>query len=504
MQQAILVFDVGTTNFKTMLIDMDGEVVFALPVPFRPAYGAEGMVFQDPLDWRNAVIGGASRAVAFGDESAYAIGAVSVTASRSSVIPVDDQGNHIGPAMMWQETASRGIVDVMSRGETMRRIYACTGSRPNTVFSAPKMTWLRRHRPEVYRTAHKLIGIQDYIIHFLTRAFVTDHTFGSRTLLMDIHTLSWNNEMLGLFEVDRDKLCDLVQPGNVAGTVHYTAAKLTGLREGIPVVTAGGDQQNAALGSGIIDRGDVMVNMGTGGFLVSAVDGPIFDAEMRVMSNASGIPGRCIVDAGMLTIGSVHRWFVETFYSEFPESEMKTRYDRADAEAKSALPGCDGLFVLPHYSGCGAPHWDNRAKGVFYGLGLGHSRADLARAVYEGIAAEVAVNLNVAEELVGKLAAIRLAGGLSQGRFFDQVLADMSQRAFRLSRDREATARGAWIQAMVALGEARNHAEALTKSARGDREDEIFWPDPTRAEVYGKYLRERKCLFDSLAPVRNL
>ncbi len=502
MQEVILVFDVGTTNFKTILFGLDGTPRLTLHFPFRPAYGSEGMVFQDPLDWWKAVTDGSSRAAVFARENGLKIAAISLTASRSSVIPVDPAGNHIAPAMMWQETASRDIVNALNRGDALARIYACAGSRPNTVFSAPKMTWLRRQRPEVYRAAAKLVGIQDYLIHFLTGQFVTDHTFGSRTLLMDIHRREWDAEMLGLFEVDRDKLCDLIPPGSVAGTLQAGPAAMLGLSAGIPVVTAGGDQQNAALGAGVIRRGDVMVNMGTGSFLVAAVDEPVTDRKMRVMSNASALPGKCIVDAGMLTTGSVHRWFAEMFYNEFPAGNMNDRYARMDAEAAEAAPGCDGLFLLPHFSGCGAPHWENRARGAFYGLGLGHRRGDLARAVFEGVAAEVALNLAVAEELVGGLTNIRLAGGLTQGRFFCQLLADLSGREFSLAKSREATARGAWSQAMLALGRARDHAEALAKGEEAGV-GETFRPNGARADLYRKFLATRDCLFASLAPMRE-
>lgn len=501
MKDAILVFDVGTTNFKTMLFGTDGEVVLTLPVSFRPAYSSGGMVYQDPADWRRAVTDGALRAAAYAEDNGIAVVGVSLTASRSSVIPVDKDGGHIGPAMMWQETASRAIVNNVNHGAVLQDIFARTGSRPNTVYSAPKMTWLRRNNPAQYREAHKLVGILDYLTRFLTGKFVTDHTCASRTLLMDIRTRMWDDDMLKLFEVERDKLCDLIPPGSIAGGLTAETAKLTGLPTGLPIVVAGGDQNNAALGARVIRQGDVMVNMGTGSFLIAAIDEAVTDPEMRVMCNASCIPGKYIIDAGMLTTGSVHRWFVETFYNELPESQMKERYNKADAEAELAPPGCDGLLVLPHFSGSGAPHWDNSAKGVFYGLGMEHRRQNLSRAIYEGIAGEVAANLAVARSLVGGEMNVLLAGGLSQCRFFDQLLADVCGHRMQLSSSAEATARGAWSQAMVALGKVSNHEEALS---RGESQNtERFSPDPAKADIYREFLHRREALFTCLAAMRE-
>ncbi len=497
MRETILVYDVGTTNFKTILFDREGEAAFTLATPFRPAYGSEGMVFQDPLFWRNAVADGGARAAAHARDNGLSVAGISVTASRSSVIPLDRNGDHIGPAMMWQETATREIVNRLNRGESLERIYRRTGSRPNTVYSAPKMTWLRHHRPDTYAQAHKLAGIQDYIIRFLAGDFVTDHTFGSRTLLMDIRSRQWDDEMLALFEVDRDKLCRLIVPGGVAGALTPEAAAALNLPSGLPVVTAGGDQQNAAIGAGVLRRGDVMVNMGTGSFLVAAVDEPTDDPEMRVMCNASGLPGKWIVDASMLATGSVHRWLAENFYNEFPPSDPGARYSEAEREAGESPPGAAGLLALPHFSGCGAPHWNNRATGIFYGMTLAHGRRDLARAVFESIAAEITLNLDVFAELIGEAENLRLAGGLSQSAFFDQLLADVSGRRFRLSHSREATARGAWSQAAVALGWHGDHAAALSRADAGESRE--FRPAPELTRQYAGFLEKRRRLYATLS-----
>lgn len=498
MPECILVFDVGTTNFKTMLFDPRGNALFVDSAAVRPAFGTDGMAYQDPLDWRKAVVGGAEKAAAFANEKSLDIIGLSLTASRSSVIPVDRNGKHIAPAMMWQETASREIVNSVNQGETLKHIYRVTGSRANTVYSAPKMTWLRRNRPEIYNQADKLVGIQDYIIKFLTGEFVTDHTFGSRTLLMDIRSRVWDVDMLALFDVEEDKLCRLIQPGSIAGTLTPDAASLTGLPSGLPVITAGGDQNNAALGVGVIRQGDAMVNMGTGSFLVAAVDEPFTDPGMRVMCNASAVPGKYILDAGMLTTGSVHRWFVEAFYNEIPQENMRQRYDLACREAAGASPRCNGLFVLPHFAGRGAPHWRNRAKGAFFGLGLEHRRPDLARAVYEGIAAEIAANLEVARQLINGITDIRLAGGLSRDDIFVQMLSDVCQRTLHLSPASEATARGAWIQAMIGLNRAAGYEEILPRE-----ETKAFVPNPELADVYGQFLEERERLFDVLATLND-
>lgn len=487
IREAVLIFDVGTTNFKTLLFGAAGGALFTRSAPLAPVYGGGGMVTQNPGAWRSAAVAGGAAAAAFAREKGIAVIAVSATASRSSVIPVDAQGNHLGDAMMWQETASREIVAGLNSGENLRKIFSRTASRPNTVYSAPKMTWLKRERPELYRRADKLAGILDCLIAFLAGRLATDHTCASRTLLMNVFTREWDPALLNLFGVEAEKLCPLLPPGSIVGGLTKEAAEATGLPPGLPVVNAGGDQNNAALGAGIVRRGDVMINMGTGSFLVAAVDGALADPAMRVMCNASAVPGKYVLDAGMLATGSVHRWFVEKFYNG--------DYDAADAEAEAAAPGCGGLLCLPHFSGRGAPEWESRASGVFYGLGLEHGRGDMGRAVYEGIAAEIAGNLSVIDGLVGGVSSVVLAGGLSKCAFFDQLLADVCGRGVRLAGTREATARGAWAQAMRALG--REAVSAPECAARA------FAPDASRADVYARLCARREKLFAALAAVRE-
>lgn len=498
MRTAILVFDVGAATCKTFLFDEEGATLSSFETTVGAPYESDGMVYHDAVSWRDALIDGARRGADFAAEHSLTVAGVSVTASRSIVIPVDAEGEAIAPAMMWQETASRPIVDELNHGDTLYMIYHKTGSRPNTVFSAPKMAWLRRNKLEIYRSAHKLVGVQDYLIRFMTGRLVTDHTFGSRTLLMNIRTRDWDDDMLSLFGVSKDKLCPLIPPGTIAGRLGRGAADAMRLSEGLPVITAGGDQQNVMLGAGVVRPGEAMLNLGTASFLVAMVSRPINDPEMRVMSHASAIPGKWILDAGMLATGSVHRWFVDNFYRDIPDLER--RYAVAEAEAAETPPGAERLLVLSHFNGCGAPFWNSRARGVFYGLTLRHDRRHMSRAVIEGIAGEIAPNLEVADDLIGGIKTCYLSGGLSKSRFFGQVLTNVCQRCFSLSSVREPAARGAWCQAMVALDLAQDRADALSRGMPAEREQ--FIPETELAELYNAFIGDRIKLYQGLAALR--
>lgn len=151
-------------------------------------------------------------------------------------------------AIMWLDKRNAEICGELAPMES--EIFRVTGARLNTVFSGAKMTWLRRNEPELYRKSYKLMTIADYLAFLLTGQFKTDHTYGSRSLLMDIRTRQWDSEMLDLFQVEKEKLCQLIQPGSVMGCTTRTIREITGIPAGIPLISAGGDQQRAALGPG--------------------------------------------------------------------------------------------------------------------------------------------------------------------------------------------------------------------------------------------------------------
>ena len=151
-------------------------------------------------------------------------------------------------------------------------IQELTGARINTVFSGKKMTWFRRKEPEFYEKTHKICTIADFIAHEITGEYRTDHTYGSRSLLMNLRTRAWDGRLLDMFEVDAEKLCELISPGTVLGYATEEFAEKTGLQAGIPFVSGGGDQQCAAVGMGVTGPGSVEITTGTGVFMLCYSD----------------------------------------------------------------------------------------------------------------------------------------------------------------------------------------------------------------------------------------
>jgi glycerol kinase len=510
--RGIVTIDAGTTSMRAILFDESGRVLSLAQRDNPPTFHPDGRVEQSAATWKDSLVRVLSSCAEAARERSIEILGLALTSQRSSVIPVDERGEALHPAIMWQDQRTDALCRELD--DRTPSVYGKTGLRISPVFSAVKMTWLRRNRPEVFARTHKMLGIHDYLLFHMTGNFVTDRSLASRTNLYDLSSGEWDSELLELFQVDARQLCDLIDQGAIAGMLGAPIARATGLAEGLPVVSAGGDQQCAALGMGLLAPGQLVANTGTGSYIIGLSERPVFDEQMRLSCNVAATPGNYIVEAGILTSGALYAWFRDRFYAA---SGAKGDFTLVNEEAAASPPGAHGVLLLPHFKGAGSPHWNPNAKGLFFGLSLGTSRGDMARAVLEGIAAEMTQSISLIENLTGGVREIRTSGGLSNSPLYNQIQADMYGRKVLRSSDGEATARGAWIAAAFRLGLYGSHAAAFAAartaqstavqpssaqpSARtagadasgadsGAGSDRAYLPNPETEAVYAS-LRER-------------
>ncbi len=493
-KKAIITVDIGTTSSRACLYDACGQVLHMAQRENLPVFFDDGRVEQDPQQWLQVLLETLTSCADAARTQDVEPLCIAVTASRSSVIPVDSTGTALHPAIMWQDRRSADMAQAM--GDANALVYGKTGLKISPVFSAVKMRWLRHHRPDLWSRTHKLLGIQDWAIHLLTGRFVTDHSFGSRTNLLNLETRRWDAELLDLFEVPEAMLCELVAPGSVVGGLTRALATATALPSGLPVVSAAGDQQCAALGLGLFSGARAVSNAGTGSYLIGHSDRPALDAGMRLACNVSGLPGAYIVEASVLTSGTIYRWFRESVCQN--DGAAGVTFEQLNVEAASAVAGCNGLLALPHFKGSGSPYWDPQARGVFFNLTLGSSRGDMARAILEGIAIEMKASLELVETLCGAVESVSVSGGLCKSELFNQIQSDVFERPVRRLGSSEATSLGAWIAAAVAIGLETSYPAAFELAHELSRST-TYDPDPANARVYANRRAQAHALYQALA-----
>ena len=473
----ILVIDIGTTSARGILYGPGGSALDMHSVSTPLLHDPDtGFIEQSPDVYRRA-ISVICRRIA----RTHQIDAISVTAFRSAPTLVDRSGEPMTNFIMWQDTRNS---EICRRLQPMApAIYATSGARLNTVFTASKLTWFREHQPEMWSRAYKAMIVPDFVVNFMTGEFATDYTYGSRTHLMDIRSLRWDEEMCRVFSIDMDKLCELRSQGTVFGKVNAAFAGMTGIREGVPVISAGGDQQCGALGLGVMDDSKIEVNSGTGSFIISLADRPILEND-AVICNVASVPGMYTQEMNVIASASAVNWLIREFFPEHWGNPPD--FDAVNRIAEKTPVGARGLCAVPHFQGCGSRSWDPEARAIFAGFSLSTERGDMIRALYEGIAAEIAKSIDALPEACRKASSIAVAGGLSRSDIYNRILCDMTDRTLVRGENEQATALGAYISAAVALGVYGGYREAYD-SVRHREGDVIYEPDAGNAAFYRAY-----------------
>ena len=297
--------------------------------------------------------------------------------------------------------------------EQNERVAALSGARIHPVFSGAKMRWIRENVPDIYAKTFKFMVAADYLLFLLTGKICTDHTYGSRSNLMNLRKAEWDEELLSIFHVERSRLCPLVPPGSVCGYTTDCLQQATGFPAGVPVITAGGDQQCGALGQGVVRPGILSVTAGTGGFLITNVDRVPEALDEKIICNASSVRGQYILEYSMLTCCSAYDWFRKEWFGELSLEEM----ERMLAQTP---PGAHGCLCVPYFMGRSTPDWNKGARGAFFHLSEDVTRWDMMRSLLEGLCYEIDNGIEILGNYV-RPSEILVNGGLTNSDLFNKM-----------------------------------------------------------------------------------
>ncbi len=496
--ESILTVDIGSSSMRAILHNSSGAVMHKCRRSTVPNYRSGGTrVEMDANKYIATLLSLLKESCEYYRDKKLSPISIAITSQRSSVVPVNRQGKPLAPFIMWHDKRTIPLCRELQQYED--QVYNMTGLRISPVLSAVKMTWLRKEQPEIYKKTAKMLGIHDFTLHTLCGGFVTDHSLASNTNLLNLKSCQWDQELLDIFSVDRSHLCDLVPPGSISGKTTKDLQWKTGIAEGTPVVTAGGDQHCAALGLGVTSEGKLKCTTGTGSYLIAHVNSPVIDEEKRFLCKIGAIPGTYNLEAGMLTTGTVYRWFLEQFYGG---QQTGADVETINREVLSSPPGANGTLLLPYFEGSGAPYWNPTDTGMFYGLKLSTTRSDMARAVLEGIVMGMEENVSLFREKLGKVSQICISGGLTKFSAYNQLQADIYGSKVALYPNQESASLGAWISAAVTCGLYSSYDEAFC-TIRPAGLEKIFLPDSETSQFYRGLNRKRTNLYHAMRAVEE-
>jgi len=369
--------DTSTTASKAIVIDTQGEVIATQSYPHdlstpRPLWSE-----QNPDDWWHAT-SSALRDV-MQQVNPTDVVAVGLTGQMHGLTTLDEQGEIVRPAILWNDQRSGPQCDEITEIVGKKQLYQIIGSMLLPGFTAPKIRWMKQNEPEQYQRIRHVLLPKDYIRYHLSGEFVTDVAGGSGFGIMDIAARTWSSEMLDAFEIPREWLPRIVESPEISAYVSKEAAKLTGLPAGIPIVGGAGDQPAGGVGSGIVQDGMVSLSIGTSGVAYASNEEYAPEPDGRLHTFCGPVPGTYFHMGVMLSAAGGLRWFHD-------EIGAGRSYEEINALVAEVPVGARGLLFAPYMTGERNPHPDPLARGAFVGLTLRHGIAEIARAVMEGVA----------------------------------------------------------------------------------------------------------------------
>ena len=476
----IMALDQGTTSSRCIIFDHSGAMLASAQREFAQHYPKPGWVEHDAAEIWETTLEVARGAMAKSGLEAADIAAIGITNQRETTVVWDrETGEPVCPAIVWQCRRTAPMADALAASGWAEKIRQKTGLVPDAYFSGTKLRWILDKVPGARQGAEEgrlLFGtIDSWLIWKLTggRAHVTDVTNASRTMLFDIRRLRWDPELLELFGIP-EQMLPKVQPSSCI----YGETEPALLGGKIPVAGAAGDQQSALFGQCCFEAGDVKNTYGTGCFLLMHTGSePVFSKNGLITTIAASGPGRIryALEGSVFTAGAAVQWL---------RDEMGLISDAAASEAAArSVTDTGGVYVVPAFTGLGAPYWNQYARGTITGITRGFTRAQLVRATLESIAYQTCDICRAMESDAGvELTRLRVDGGASANDLLMQFQSDLLGAEVLRPACIETTALGAAYLAGLAVGYWKDTADIRQNRQTG----RVFLPemrDATRAKL---------------------
>jgi xylulokinase len=500
MPDCILAHDLGTSGNKATLYGFDGRLLASAFCGYPVYYPGDNCVEQDAEDWWRAVCSSTKELVEKAGAKPGDVSCVCFSGQMMGCLPVGDDGEPLRRCIIWADMRAVEQAARMEQALGMEEAYRITGHRIGASYSAAKLLWIRDREPEVFARTRKVLLAKDYILHKLTGNFVTDYSDAGGMNLFDIRKKQWNEGILRELGIDRSLLPEAHPSADLAGRITGEAAAATGLPEGTPVVTGGGDGCCAATGAGVTEEGRAYCVIGSSSWIALATKEPIYDARMRTFNWVHLDPALYSPCGTMQAAGYSLSWLKSVLFAveeKLTAEKNANPYDIINGLAEASRPGANGLLFLPYLLGERTPRWNPDAKGAFVGLKMTTGAEDVCRAVLEGVGYNLKAILDIFEENA-RIGDVAVIGGGARNRAWLQILADIWQKTLLVPEYlEEATSMGAAVCGGVGIGAYSDFsAAARFNPIRGEVKPRGEFAQ-TYARLYGLFNEA----YEALAPL---
>lgn len=482
MDRIYITFDIGTTNNKVSFFNEKGKLIGqeSAEIPLKVNVRGEGWMEKDPNMIWESLCKMCKEMIGKADWKKEQIAGIGVTAARQCIVPVDKNGNALRDLIMWGTKATVRQIQYMEEKIGSNRFREITTRVINPVWAASSILYILQEEPEIASKTYKILEIEDFILYKLgADGFYGDHSQSGAIQLYDIFKRDWSEELCSKLQIPMNLLPNLVEAGEIIGTVGQRVSALTGIPEGTPIVTGGGDCQTSAVGCGVVRSGTANVAIGTAGVGSMYMERPVADEKSRYVCTPHSIKNKYVIDNNTLSGGVSYKWFAEQFALTGPQQK---KYENLNQKILKVPAGSKNVLFLPHLLGTACPYWDAQAKGVFVGMTLDTGAAEMARAVIEGSCMEINKGFSLIQKQGYPLDEIIACGGAcNEHSPWNQIQADVYGIPVKTAENPETTSLGCAMLIAVAAGDYKTLEEAADEMVSYGK---IFYPDETNHRKY--------------------
>ena len=477
--------DLGTSATKLLLMDEQGAIRKIVSRSYPLSMPQPGWSEQDPEAWIEAAFSGIRELI--GEIDAREVKGIAAAGQMHGLVALDERDRVLRPAILWNDGRTGEETDWLNRTIGEDFLAAHTGNIAFAGFTAPKLLWMKRREPELFRRISKIMLPKDYLTYRLTGVHATDCSDASGTLLFDVAKRTWSEEMLEVCSLRESQMARVFESAQAVGTLLPETAKALGLSPDVLVAAGAGDNAAAAVGTGTVGAGRCNISLGTSGTLFLSDD-------RYVEPSNHALHAFCHADGGWHLLGcelsaaSCLSWW----------SELTGHEDLAAEQAAVDLAklGRNRVFFLPYLMGERTPHNDAAAAGAFIGMRMDTSRADLTQAVLEGVAFGLRDGLEIARKAGMKVTSSGLAGGGAKSPLWRNILANILELELLTPETEQGPGLGGAILAAVACGvfpDVQTAAEKLVRPSQARTR-----PEPDLAARYAERYRVFTALYPAL------
>jgi len=497
----LLGLDIGTTGCKAVLFDECGTLLAKAgreyPVDFPHPNWAEQDIekvwalTQEVL--RNIIRQSGEKVV----------DALAISAHGEAVTPVDEQGYPLRPTILGMDTRTDEQNTWLRDHLGAEHLFNLTGMPVHTINTLPKLLWLKQYEPAIWERAARFLLVEDYFIHKMTDQAVISHCLASRTQLYDQWRGDWSDEILSILELKRSRLSRITASGTAVASMNPDLAASLGLAHPPLVVAGGHDQACGALGVGLTRSGLASVSTGTAEVVevvlpTPAINPTLLAGNISIYSHV--VPGLYLAMTLNHSGGMCLRWFRDGFCETQIHQSQRSNTDAYDLMLAGVSADPSGLLVLPHFSGSGTPTFDTASKAAILGLTFATSRADLAKAILEGLTYELRLNLDLLKTGGIQIDVLRALGGGAKSKLWLQLKADITGIPVVTPKITEAAGFGAALLAGAGVGLFPSAAEAANRFLQLTDE---YWPNPDRHAVYTRQFELYRQVYPAIVPITH-